>query len=209
MPAKADRALLWSVLLSSLVCWACAPESAKQRAIEQAFVAERTRYARASLIDVYKFFFQGAFGPGHMVPDAAAARQYLEHELAAATEFDTPLCYAVGYEKEYYRVNLKAIRQEKISSEDLLHAFVASANAAVPPSLEEWKKEWQVILQAIAKHRASIAGFAEDQARLDDMLDRGALVVHHSEIFETEYHPHYRVIHRSHMEKFSNVLSVE
>ncbi len=159
------------------------------------------RYPQATLIDIYKFFFQGAFGPGHMIPDAAAARQYLENELQQATSFDSTRWYPVGYQQEFYRVHLSMIKDGEISSGDLLQAFVESANAVVGPSLREWQEEWAMILKVVEKHRGQLADFDADKVRLAEMLGRDEIVAHHSPIFEEKYHPHYRVVHRSHMER--------
>jgi hypothetical protein len=184
-----------------LICYGGAQESGKRQAIAAALAAEMTRHPQATLIDIYKFFFQGAFGPGHMIPNTSAARQYLETELNNVAGIDSDLWYPIGYTSEYYRVGLAAVKNGKISTEDLLQAFVASANSAPRPSLEEWRMEWQLISSVIESDRGRFPAYDEDQARLGKMLERGESVVHHSEIFAEKYQPHYRVIHRRHLEK--------
>jgi hypothetical protein len=85
----------------------------------------------------------------------------------------------------------------------LLQAFVASANTASTPSLEEWRQEWRVISDVLDSQRGQLATFQADRARLEEMFDRGESVVHHSEIFGEKYQPHYRVIHRRYIEQFT------
>ncbi|MGH7493897.1 MAG: hypothetical protein ACREOO_16080 [bacterium] len=189
------------------VLYGCDHSNEKRRAIAAAFTAEMVRYPQATLIDIYKFFFQGAFGPGHMIPDTAAARRFLENELNHLAGVDSVFWSPVGYSGEYYRVHLTAVKAGSISSEDLLRAFVASANSAPAPSLAEWRLEWRLITSVLESHRGQWATFDADQARLQEMLDRGESVVHHSEIFAEKYQPHYRVIHRRHFEKLKDVLS--
>ena len=39
------------------------------------------KYPRATLLDVYKSFFQDQFGPEHIVKDTLSVKNYLENEL--------------------------------------------------------------------------------------------------------------------------------
>lgn len=203
-PKKAAVTLFVPALV--LIFCGCAQKSEKRQAIAAAFAAEMARYPQATLIDIYKFFFQGAFGPGHMIPNAAAARQYLERELSNAADNDSVLWHPVGYTEEYYRIHLAAVHEGRVSADDLLQAFVASANAASPPSLEEWRLEWRLISDVLESQRGQLTTFHADRARLEEMLERGESVVHHSEIFEEKYQPHYRVIHRRYVEQLRNAL---
>lgn len=205
MPCAKTKAI---TLIALLMCAGCedATHSAKRAAIEKAFAAEMQRYPEARLIDIYKFFFQGAFGPGHMIPDTAAARRYLARELAEAARFDSILWHPAGHQQEYHRFNLKAVRDGKIAFADLLEAFIESANATPAPAAAEWRKEWRAIMAVIEKHCKHFPDFEADRARLEEMLARGEFVAHHSAVFEEKYQPHYRVIHRRHFEKLGKNL---
>lgn len=185
------------------MCWAalaCQSGSNQAARIEQAVREELRLHPAATLQDLYKFFFQGAYGPGHMIPDAAAARRFLEMELHASTDFDSVLWQPVGVHGEYVRVNLKLVKEGIIPAEDLLAAFVQSANAASPPALAEWQKEWQTILAVIAAVAPALPAFAEEKAAVEQKLARGEFVGHHSEGYEQRYHPHYRLVSRAEFE---------
>lgn len=172
----------------------CVEQNRRTLAIEQAVRTELQRYPQATLLDLYKFFFQGAFGPGHMIPEAEAARQYLEEELRASASFDTVRSQPVGYERKFYRVNLRLVHEGFINQQKLLDAFVASANEAATPSLEDWRKEWAEILKVIKGMSLTLANFEEDKNAIAQHLAEGKVIGHHSETFERLYHPHYRVV---------------
>lgn len=186
------------------LCWAvlaCQSGSNQAARIEQAVREELRLHPAATLQDLYKFFFQGAYGPGHMIPDPAAARRFLAMELHTSTDFDSVLWQPVGVHGEYVRVNLKLVKEGIIPAEDLLAAFVQSANAASPPALAEWQQEWQMILAVIAAVAPALPAFAEEKVALEQRLARGEFVGHHSEAYEQRYHPHYRLVSRAHFER--------
>ncbi len=187
-------------LFTSLLLLNCTAKNDHSTAIKSAVKDELQRYPQATLLDLYKFFFQGAFGPGHLIPDAEAARRYLEEELRTSTSFDTVRWQPVGHQGKYYRLNLSLVHEGGISPQTLLTAFVESANAASPPSLEEWRKEWQMILAVVEGMQLNLADFANDKLELEKNLAGGKVIGHHSAAFEKSYHPHYRVVDKKHFE---------
>jgi hypothetical protein len=186
--------LIFAVLFS----WHCSHENDQTLAVQTAAREELQRYPQATLLDLYKFFFQGAFGPGHLIPDAEAARQYLEEELRASTSFDTVRWQSVGHQGRYYRINLSLVYDGSVSSQTLLAAFIESANGASPPSLEEWREEWQMILGVIENMALDLPDFERDKNALAQRLAEGKTMGHHSETFEQLYQPHYRVVDKEH-----------
>lgn len=178
----------------ALALWQCSRDNDQSTAIKTAVHAELQRYPQATLLDLYKFFFQGAFGPGHMIPEAEAARQYLEEELRTSASFDTVRWQPVGHQGNFYRINLSLVHAGLINQQKLLDAFVASANEAAPPSLEDWRKEWAEILKVITGMSLTLANFEEDKNAIAQHLAEGKVIGHHSETFARLYHPHYRVV---------------
>jgi len=151
-------------------------------------------HPEATLIDIYKNFFQGAYGPAHMIADRTSALDYIAEELSGTAKYDTVLGQQTGYKNRYLRVNLSLVRDKILSMEKLADAFFNSANNSNPPSLELWKKEWEFILDVIEGMGLTINNFMEDKKFLNDMLESGEMIVHHSEIYIKSYSPHYRVI---------------
>lgn len=153
-------------------------------------------YPESRLQDLYKNFFQDRFGPGHLIRDLSAAENYLRQELNSYTESHGPLTELIGWEGNYYRVNLDIVKEKYIPYEMFLAAFVESANSAETPSLEEWQKEWDKILLIIDKMSLNLPDYEEDKAAIQELLDNGEYIVHHSNAFNKAYDPHYRIVHK-------------
>lgn len=49
--------------------------------IKKAVLGELKHYPETQLRDIYKNFFQDAYGPGHLIPDSTHAGKYLDIEL--------------------------------------------------------------------------------------------------------------------------------
>lgn len=196
----AKKFLMYAAVFAGIAVMSCERASDQSLAIRQAVQEELQRYPRATLRDLYKFFFQGAYGPGHMIPSREFAAQYLEEELRTSTAFDTVRWQTVGHQGKYYRINLSLIKEGVLSQQALLEAFVQSANEAAPPALENWRKDWQTILEIIASMPLDLPEFEEDRRKIADMLAEGKVIGHHSETFVQWYHPHYRVVDKKHFE---------
>lgn len=179
---------------------ACTEPNRRTLAIEKAVRAELQRYPQATLLDLYKFFFQGEYGPGHMIPNAEIAQQFLEEELRTSASFDTVRWQAVGHQGKFYRINLSLVHDGSIPAQMLLEAFVESANSNTSPSLEAWRRDWQEILTVIESMSLNLAAFEKDKNAIAQQLAEGKVIGHHSETFEQLYHPHYRVVDKSHFE---------
>lgn len=194
------RVLVFGMFFYTFFLAACISNEKRKAQIRQAVQEELRVHPRATLIDLYKSFFQGAFGPGHMIPDRAAAWRYLETELQNSATFDSVLWQPVGERQQYYRINLKLVKEGVIPAEACLEAFVQSANSAKPPTLEEWRREWQTIVSVIEEMNLAISNFDEDKNLLQQKLEKGEIVGHHSETYKKLYEPHYRVVSKSHFE---------
>ncbi|MGD9489697.1 MAG: hypothetical protein AB7W47_16875 [Calditrichaceae bacterium] len=175
------------------------PES-KNELIREAVRNEMNLRPESTLIDLYKLFFQGAFGPGHMIANEESAKNYLQRELQTASKFDSVLWQEAGYESRYYRVSLTLIEQGRIPQDSLLKAFIGSANSAAPPSINAWKAEWEYILNIIQMMEPGLPGFDKDMEYLQKRLSEGKTAVHHSERYSELYHPHYRIVNKDYYE---------
>lgn len=173
----------------------------RETLIKKAVLKELHTHPRAKLIDLYKFFFLGAFGPGHMIKSRRSAEDYLNRELEKAVDFDSLPWQETGYTNAYYRINLRLVKQGLISKDSLTEAFVQSANSARPPTVEEWKKEWQLIIGVIEKMDLNIAGFESDKKNIEEILKNNHYVAHHSQTYLELYHPHYRIVNKKYFEK--------
>lgn len=163
--------------------------------------AELENYPEERLIDLYKSFFQGYWGPGHLVPDSISAHNYLTRELTDAQEYDTNLWQSLGHYDRYFRLNLKFVRDGIIPEGEYLSAFIQSANNPNKPKLADWITEWNKVINVIEKNEIIINNYSEDKKAIQMMLDDGNYVVHHSDEFRKTYNPHYRVISKNYFER--------
>jgi hypothetical protein len=164
--------------------------------IEKAILFELNHYPEARLRDIYKNFFQDAFGPGHLIPDTAHAGSYLDYELQQPVG-DTLKWQPVGPANDFYRINLSLVKEGIIPRPVMLEAMVESAVLARNPDIETWKKEWQNVMEVIEKMNPDMADFEEDKKAIEALLARDEYVMHHSEHYNTTYSRHYRIIHKS------------
>lgn len=164
-------------------------------AIERQLVA----YPESTLQDIYKSFYQEHFGPGHIISDTASARRYLMRELSEMGKTQSPYFEPTGSQGDYVRVYLSAIADSLITAEQLLDAFVRSANSRQEPTVS-WMEKWEAIVSIIQANKMEIEGFETDLPLLTEAA-RNNQAVHHSSHYNEAYHPHYRIVERGIFER--------
>lgn len=173
----------------------------EQDKIVRAINDELMIYPEERLIDLYKSFFQGYWGPGHLIADSISALNYINSEIEGAEKYHKNLSQPLGHYGKYFRVNLKLVAEGKIPKEKYLSAFIQSANDPDKPSLEEWIVEWNKVIAVIEEGNFGINSFEKDKKIISQLLDDGKYVVHHSAEFVELYNPHYRVIDKEYFDK--------
>ena len=129
-----------------------------------------------------------------MIADTAAARNYLNYELAHCDDQAITLYYEpIGVNGDYVRVYLNAVKDGLITPEQLLWAFLDSAKPARHTSLD-WATKWETIVEVIDEIRPDL-GDKEERELLRQASQQNQ-AVHHSTYYNAAYHPHYRIIHR-------------
>ena len=171
--------------------------SDREKQIVQFIDNELKYYPQAQLADLYKNYFQDAYGPGHILEDTTKVAKYLDWELQQTDWLDTLSYQALGVNHDYYRINLQLVKNGTIPRDTLLLAMVESAVLARSPDLESWKKEWNEVLAVIKKVKPNLPVMETDEKRINKVLSDGDVVMHHSWHYKETYHPHYRIIHRS------------
>lgn len=166
--------------------------------IENFVTGMMEQYPKARLLDIYKSCFQDYMGAEHLVNDPASARAYLDQELAT-TDISTlqPWDYEpCGVNGNYVRVSLRAVIEGKITADQLLDAFVRSANEGKRPTVAMWAGRWHEILLVIEKLGLDLPHQQEDKAFIEDVLAQGKYAISHSPDYRDAYAPHYRIIKR-------------
>ena len=182
----------------------CQPSS------EKAAIARQLQdYPESRVQDIYKSFCQDNLGPGHLIPDPQSARNYLMTELETFREdldsarYDAPgiMYYPVGDEGNYVRVDLSVVIDGLVGEEVYLDALVRSANGGKRLTEEQWVAKWKKVEKIIRKDFPDIPDEKEDLEMIGSYLDKGKLIIHHSEAYSEAYNPHYRIIARDIFEK--------
>ena len=191
-------------LFSLFLLLGCQP-SPQKAAIER----QLKDYPETRVQDIYKSFCQDNLGPGHLIPDPQSAKDYLMRELSAFREdldssrYEAPttMYYPVGDEGNYVRVDLSVVLNGLIDEETFLDAFIRSANEGKRSTEEQWVAKWKDLEIIIRRDFPGIPDAEKDLDRIASHLEKGELILHHSEAFTQAYNPHYRIIARDIFEK--------
>jgi phage gp36-like protein len=197
------------ILLSFFIFWALTGcKNTVEEKIKQAVLTQIETYSKSTLQDIYKNFYQDYFGAEHAIPNKKAVEDYLMHELSEMQEvnYDT-IIEITGWRHNFVRIPLSLVKNGKIPADELLQAFVDSASKIDKSTADNWIEEWNKIVKIIEKMNLDIANFDNDKAKIAELLKQNPkMALHHSEIFNSEYKPHYRIvektIYKNRLEKF-------
>ncbi len=188
------------LLVLALVCsFSLFGQSIDTLAVRSAIERQLASYPESTLQDIYKSFYQEHFGPGHIISDTASARRYLMRELSEMGKTQSPYFEPTGSQGDYIRVCLSAIADSLITAEQLLDAFVRSANSRQEPTVS-WMEKWEAIVSIIQANKIELEGFETDLPLLTEAA-RNSQAVHHSRLYNEAYHPHYRIVERGIFER--------
>ena len=164
--------------------------------IEEFVHRQLQTYPQSRLLDLYKSCFQDYMGAEHLVSDRQGVKAYLDEELNTTTLNDLmPWNYEpCGIDSNYYRVSIRTIKENVISENMLLNAFIRSANTPKRLSVEEWSKRWHVIIGTIDQMQLGLPYYQQDKAFIDSILSVGRYAISHSPEYREAYHPHYRIV---------------
>ena len=142
----------------------------------QGFVTKQIQtYPKSRLLDIYKSSFQDYMGAEHLVSDRQRVKAYLDEELQTTGLDDLMPWYyePCGVNGQYIRVSIKAIKEDLITEDVLLDAFIRSANSDKRPTVESWRDRWHKIIYAVS----------------------------HSPEYREAYRPNYRIVEKSIFQK--------
>ena len=161
-------------------------------------------HPKQTLQDVYKSCYQDEYGPGHLIPNETTAINSLLQEINSIEEDYNPITLfeETGLNGSYLRVDLTLIQKEVVPFFVLFRALIISANIGSQKTDDDWSNIWTEIVDEIRNSTLTFENFEEDVVRLDEISKSKDKVVHHSELYENTYHPHYRIIEKSVFEKY-------
>ena len=174
----------------------------KRDVIKKLISEEFQLHPKAELIDYYKLFFQGTFGPEHIIQNLNSAYNFLKIEIENNTIFEKEFYQNISYLNSFYRVNLSTVKKGIISLDELFHAFLNSRRLENTISEKEWLEEWNSILKIILEMNIPIKNLKNQIECLQKKINDNELCFHHSKIYKEKYHPHYRIISHKEFDKF-------
>ena len=188
-------------LLLSLVLLLSVTVSAQD--IEGFINRQMQTYPKSRLLDIYKSCFQDYMGADHLVSDRQRVKAYLDEELnTTSLDYLRSWYYEpCGIDSSYYRVSIRAIKESLVSEDQLLNAFIRSANTEKRPSVESWSERWHKIIGTIDQMKLDMPNYQEDKQFIDSVLSVGKYAISHSPDYREAYHPHYRIVERNIFEK--------
>lgn len=181
------------LIISAVVAVSCLAQT-RNDSIRLALEYQVEHYPASRYCDVYKNFMQDYFGPGHILNDTVAAGKYLRYELEHSEKFDGPDFEPTGFEGNFYRVNLRLIKDGIIPYDNFFDAFVKSVQGIVPPDGATWLKIWDDIDNEIQAMGLLFENEDQDRAALEEQFKQGNYIVHHSKAFNEANNFHYRII---------------
>ena len=163
----------------------------------QGFVTKQMQtYPKSRLLDIYKSCFQDYMGAEHLVSDKQRVKAYLDEELQATSLDDLMPWYnePCGVNGQYVRVSIRAIKENLITEDVLLDAFIRSANSDKRPTVESWRDRWHKIIGTIDQLELNLPSYQQDRAFIDSILSVGKYAISHSPEYREAYRPHYRIV---------------
>ena len=160
-------------------------------------------YPQLRLLDLYKSCFQNFMGAEHLVSDRQRVKAYLDEELSTTT-LDDLMSWnyePCGIEGNYVRVSIRTVKENIISEDLLLDAFIRSANSNERPAVESWRDRWHVIIGTIDQMQLGLPHYQQDKAFIDSILSVGKYAISHSPEYREAYRPHYRIVERGIFER--------
>ena len=160
-------------------------------------------YPESRLLDIYKSCFQDYMGAEHLVSDRQRVKAYLDEELQTTSLDDLMPWYyeSCGVNGQYIRVSIRAIKENLITEDLLLDAFIRSANSEKRPSVESWRDEWHKIISTIDQMELGLPRLGQDRAFIDSILTVGKYAISHSPEYREAYRPHYRIVEKGIFER--------
>ena len=166
----------------------------------QGFVTKQMQtYPKSRLLDIYKSCFQDYMGAEHLVSDKQRVKAYLDEELQTTSLDDLMPWYyeACGVNGQYVRVSIRAIKENLITEDVLLDAFIRSANSDMRPTVESWRDRWHKIVGTIDQMELNLPNYQQDRTFIDSILSVGKYAISHSSEYCEAYRPHYRIVEKS------------
>lgn len=170
---------------------------------EQVFHQLRMKFPQMSLQDYVKFVYLGTYGNYHMLMNPTAARKYLEKEYSSLQPVEGNLLMCISPDSSWWLLDLQVARFHGIPVGNIWNAMKISSRQIFPhrERLLEGIDHLRLYTNSLqSAYIDSVLGVLHSTP--DSTLP--FLIFHHSPEFIRQYHPSYRVIHRTALGIFQN-----
>ena len=183
------KGLLLSIALIMSIVISAQESGEDQLSIEGFVNRQMQNYPKSRLLDIYKSCFQDYMGAEHLLSDRQRVKAYLDEELNTTSLDDLMPWYyePCGIDSSYYRISIKAIKEGFITEDQLLDAFIRSANSETRPSVESWSNRWHMIIGTIDRMKLDMPNYQEDKQLIDSVLSVGKYAISHSPDYREVY----------------------
>jgi hypothetical protein len=183
------KGLLLSIALIMSIVISAQESGEDQFSIEGFVNRQMQNYPKSRLLDIYKSCFQDYMGAEHLLSDRQRVKAYLDEEMNTTSLDDLMPWYyePCGIDSSYYRVSIKAIKEVFITEDQLLDAFIRSANSETRPSVESWSNRWHMIIGTIDRMKLDMPNYQEDKQLIDSVLSVGKYAISHSPDYREVY----------------------
>ncbi|MEW6651858.1 MAG: hypothetical protein AB1394_00165 [Bacteroidota bacterium] len=166
--------------------------------IETLIKDQIARYPNLEARDLYKFLHQAAMGSEHAVKDTNAVKTWLKNEIDSLdTSITNDLIEPLSPDGNLVRINLRPYIKSGYNSEDLLKAFISTANN------HRGSKDTLVKYLNTAKELIKRKEIPVDEtifsALVTELGKSGYPAIHHSTAYAKLYKPAYRVISKKYL----------
>ncbi len=183
------KGLLLSIALIMSIVISAQESGEDQLSIEGFVNRQMQNYPKSRLLDIYKSCFQDYMGAEHLLSDRQRVKAYLDEELNTTSLDDLMPWYyePCGIDSSYYRVSIKTIKEGFITEDQLLDAFIRSANSETRPSVESWSNRWHMIIGTIDRMKLDMPNYQEDKQLIDSVFSVGKYAISHSPDYREVY----------------------
>lgn len=166
--------------------------------IESLIKNQFAKYPKMEARDLYKFLHQAALGSEHAVKDTNAVKKWMINEIAGLdTTLINDLIEPLSPDGNLVRVNLRPFLKNKDNPDELLKAFISTANK------HRGSKDTLVQYLNLAKELIKRKEIPVDEtmftALVNELEKSGFPAIHHSTIYEKTYKPAYRVVSKKYL----------
>ncbi|MHB8807358.1 MAG: hypothetical protein ACYC59_07240 [Anaerolineaceae bacterium] len=171
-----------------------------QQDIFKLLVSHFRRYHLMEIQDIYKLIYQGVCGSGHILqssPDEFEAE--LAREFAAVEANNSqPLWESIHPEGKIVRVNLAVYKNQsqKIERLSTLCLWTAEVSGSPEKNMENISIALNTFYKLCKSRKIPKFTPLEIEKYQKWVEENKFPTVHHSEVYQTNYDPHYRLMHR-------------